>query len=97
MERPRRLSYDKPPRPIQSGIQIVSIEDGNRYEWIKENVKKTASENRAKFRQIKESAQQQPLQGSAIQAIAERRRVGEIVREKFARKRDRFGILKGEV
>ena len=33
----------EPPRPIQSGVQIVSIEDQNGYKKIEENVRKLTS------------------------------------------------------
>lgn len=40
MERPGRLFLIAPPRPVQPGVQIVSIEDRNRYRNIEENVRK---------------------------------------------------------
>jgi len=51
MERPRRLYYAEPPRPIQSGVQIVSIEDRKPHKTIKENVRKLTPQMRSKFKQ----------------------------------------------
>ena len=53
MERPRRLYCIKSPRPIQSGVQIVSIEDRNPYKNIEENVRKLTLRIRVKWRQVK--------------------------------------------
>ena len=52
MERPRRLSYAKPPRLVQSGVQIVSIEDRNPHKNIGENVRKLISQMRSKMKQV---------------------------------------------